>query len=273
MIGRSIGFGFSTARDFIARGLIRLGVAPNTLTLTGMALTALAGVAYAAGAGNTLTWRENLLPPSLRGTAHANPYLLLAGALLVLSSACDMLDGAVARLGNKKSRFGAFLDSTLDRYSDFAVYAGIAVYYAWNSPANVTFIFLAMMAFLNGFMISYTRARAEDIIEKCTVGYWQRGERSAAILIATFAQNIPSLVVQQACLPLLTVMRRIFHTKAVIDGGTQITDPRQGGWWLKVRLWRWPRMTWPYDLVTGINIAWLIFAPVPAVDVIRKLVG
>lgn len=263
MIGRSIGAFFVWARDHVARFLIRLRVTPNMLTLTGMVLTALAGACYAVGSGST-------------GIGHPRgAYLLFAAALLILSSACDMLDGAVARLGNLKSTFGAFLDSTLDRYSDFAVYAGIGVYYAWASPANITFVLMSMLAFFNGFMISYTRARAEDLIPECRVGYWQRGERSAAILIATFSFNIPALVVQQSLLPMLTALRRVFYTKHVIEGKSPITDPRQGGFWLKIRLWRWPRMTWPYDIVTGINIAWLIFAPVDAQawDLLRRLQG
>lgn len=259
MIGRSIGTGFIIARDAVARVLIRLKVTPNALTLTGMAFTALAGVCYAVASG-------------CRHVSDPNGWCLLAAAaMLILSSACDMLDGAVARIGKCGTTFGAFLDSTLDRYSDFAVYAGIGVYYAWAQPGNLTFVFLSMLAFFNGFMISYTRARAEDLIPACSVGYWQRGERSAAILIATFAFNIPALVLQQALLPMLTVLRRIFYTKAVLEGRTPLTDPRQGGWWLKARLWRWPRMTWPYDFVTGVNIAWLIFAPVEPWDVLRWL--
>ncbi len=262
MIGRAIGLGVASLRDSLARGLVKLGVSPNTLTLVGMAITAAAGVCFAVGTGRSFA-------VSLDPAAGANAYLLLAGALLVLASACDMLDGAVARLGNKNTRFGAFLDSTLDRYSDFVVYAGIAAAYAWRSPANVTFILLAMLAFFNAFMISYARARAEDIITSCTVGYWQRGERSAAIFIGTFAYNIPALLLQQAALPLLTALRRIFHTKAVIEGEAPITDPRRGGLWLRIRLWRWPRMSIPYDIVTAVNIAWLIFARVPAADVLR----
>jgi hypothetical protein len=130
-----------------------------------------------------------------------------------------------------------------------------------------------MLAFFNAFMISYARARAEDLIESCTVGYWQRGERSAAILIGTFAYNVPAMVVQQALLPMLTVLRRIFYTRSVLAGRTPIVDPRKGGWLLACRLWRWPRMTIPYDIVTGINIAWLIFAKIPAWDVLRILRG
>jgi phosphatidylglycerophosphate synthase len=263
MIGRGIGFGFSTARDFIARGLVRMRVTPNMLTLLGMILTVGAGVCYAVGADKHFGW-------SLSPSAKSSAYLLLAGALLILSSACDMLDGAVARIGNCGTKFGAFLDSSVDRYSDFAVYVGIAVRYAWDAPSNITMILLSLMAFMNAFMISYTRARAEDIVGACETGYWQRGERSAAVLIATFSYNIPALLVQQAFLPALTVLRRVVHTKAVIEGKNPVTDPRQGNLWLKLKLWRWPRMTIPYDIVTGLNIAWLIFAPVPSTDVIRN---
>jgi len=263
MIGRAIGAGFAAARDVIAQGLVRLGVAPNCLTLAGVVLTAAAGVCFAIGAGAHFAW-------SLDPRSGANAFLLLGFALLVLSSACDMLDGAVARIANRKTRFGAFLDSTTDRFSDFAVYAGIAFYYARQSPANLTFTLLCMLAFFHAFMISYTRARAEDLIESCTVGYWQRGERSTAILIAAAAYNVPALVVQQAVLPLLTVLRRILHTRAVIEGKNPVTDPRQGGWRLKIRAWRWPRGTLPYDVVTAINIAWLLFGRIPPSDLIRE---
>jgi len=266
MIGRALGESTSAFRDAVARGLIRLGVTPNALTLTGMVLTVGAGVCYAIGARSRLGW-------SLAPSADANLYLMTAFALLVLASLCDMLDGAVARLGGKGSAFGAFLDSTLDRFSDFAVYAGIAVCYARARPANVTFVLLSMLAFFNAFMISYTRARAEDIIEKCSVGYWQRGERCAAILIATYVHNIPALVLQQAVLPALTVIRRLAYTRAVIAGRQPITDPRSGGFWLKIRLWRWPRMTVPYDIVTAANIVWLVVARPEPADVLRRWLG
>lgn len=266
MIGRAIGSFFIWARDHVARGMIRLHVTPNKLTLAGMVFTGAAGACYAAGSTSSFGW-------SLRPGPVGNLYMMGAFWLLILASACDMLDGAVARIGNMGSKFGAFLDSTLDRYSDFAVFCGIACCYAWSQPANITMVFLSMLAFFNSFMISYSRARAEDIIEHCTVGYWQRGERSAAILIATAAHNIPALVVQQALSPLFTVLRRIFYTKSVIEGRTPITDPRLGGWWLKIRLWRWPRMTVPYDIITGLNIAWLIFVRLPGGDPLRSWLG
>jgi CDP-diacylglycerol--glycerol-3-phosphate 3-phosphatidyltransferase len=254
MIGRGVGFGFSTARDTIARGLVALRITPNALTLTGGAITALAGVFYALGAA--------------RGDYG---YLVWGAVLLIVASACDMLDGAVARIGGKSSVFGEYLDSTLDRFSDFAIYAGIAIGYASLAPANITFVLLAMLSFFNAVMISYSKARAENLIESCPVGYWQRGERSAAVLIATFANNIPALLVQQATLPMFTVLRRMLYTKAVTEGKEVIIDPRKGGLWLKLHLWYWRRMSLPYDFVTGVNIAWLIFAPIGTVDLLGKL--
>jgi len=268
MIGRAIGFGFSTARDFVARGLIRVAVTPNMLTLLGVAFTLAAGACYALGGGaSRLAWGLDAAP----GAPNAYPFL--AAWLLILASACDMLDGAVARIGNKATRFGAFLDSTLDRLSDFAVYAGIGLYYARQNPANLTFVLGSMLAFFNAFMISYTKARAEDIIDSCRAGYWQRGERSAAILIATFSYNIPALLAQQALLPMLTVLRRMSHTWMVINGREPVRDIRRAPWHIRIRLWRWPRMTVPYDFVTALNIAWLILAPVGNIDPLRGLLG
>lgn len=266
MIGRTVGKSFAAARDFIARGVLRIGVSPNSLTLVGMVLTTGAGVCYAIGS-------QSGFALSLNPSASSNAYLLLGGLLLLAASGCDMLDGAVARIGGKSTPFGAFLDSSLDRFSDFAVYAGIALCYSWSNPANVTFVFLAMLSFFNAFMISYTRARAEDLIDHCRVGYWQRGERSVAILLGTFAYNTPALLVQQAVFPALTVLRRVRYTRAALEKRSPITDPRQGGFWLKIRVWRYPRMSVPYDMVTFLNVAWLVLVPVPPLDVIRRWIA
>lgn len=261
-----MGYFFSTARDGIARGLIRIGVRPNWLTTLGAVLTFAAGVCYALGIPKKLGW-------SLDPTAPANAYIPLAGLMLYWASACDMLDGAVARLGGRCSRYGAFFDSSIDRLSDFCIYGGIAMGFALSEPANATFLLLSLVAMFNSFMISYSKARAENMIESCPVGYWQRGERSAAVVIATFSCNMPALLVQQAISPIFTVIRRIRHTKGVLSGKSPITDPRQGGFWTKIQLWRWRRMTWQYDVITLANIAWLVFARFESVDVLRQLLG
>ncbi|MBS3734636.1 MAG: CDP-alcohol phosphatidyltransferase family protein [Phycisphaerae bacterium] len=267
MIGRSVGFGFATARDAIARGLVRLHVTPNTLSLIGAALTCGAGVCYALGAGADGTLlRAGAWSVDAAGGAG---FLLPAGLLLVLASACDMLDGAVARIGTSKTAFGGFLDSTLDRLSDFAVYAGIAIGFARREPANLTFCLLAMVAVANAYMISYTKARAEDFIDTCSVGFWQRGERSTAVLIGTFAGHVPALMIQQALLPALTVWRRVRHTQLTLRARAGRPVRPLPGWLDMLRLWRAPRMTVSYDLVVAVNIAWLLLADLPATDVLR----
>ncbi|MFW6133214.1 MAG: CDP-alcohol phosphatidyltransferase family protein, partial [Planctomycetota bacterium] len=156
MIGRAVGFGFAAARDGIARGLVRAGVTPNGLSLAGLVLTGGAALCYALGAGGTFAWSLS--------AGEGNCYVLLAGVLLLLASACDMLDGAVARIGASKTAFGGFLDSTLDRISDFLVYIGIALGFARRDPANLTFVLLVLLAVCNAQMISYAKARAEDFI-------------------------------------------------------------------------------------------------------------
>jgi CDP-diacylglycerol--glycerol-3-phosphate 3-phosphatidyltransferase len=266
MIGKAIGSGFAWARDNVAKGLIRARVHPNAITIFGTVVMLGVGVLLAASVAASTAWDG-----SDTRRPGANLWLYLAAAGMVVSLACDMLDGSVARLGGLKSKFGAFLDSSLDRFSDFAVFAGIAAGCAFQG--NVTFTVLAMLGFFNGFLISYTRARAEDLIDSCNVGYWQRPERQAAVLVAAFAGNLPGMILQQATLPMLTVFRRIGYTRNVLAGREPITDPRQGGLWLKIRLWRWPRMTVAYDLVTGLNIAWLIFGRIPPVDIVEHWLG
>ncbi|MCP4379342.1 MAG: CDP-alcohol phosphatidyltransferase family protein [bacterium] len=252
MIGRGVAFGFSALRDFFARSLMKVGVTPNMVTLAGAVITTGVGVCYVLGVGRNYS------------------FMLLAAGLMFFASACDMVDGALARLTNKVSVFGEYLDSTVDRFSDFVMYAGIAVAYSLGQRANITFVLLAMISFFNAVMISYSKARAENLIESCPVGYWQRGERSAAILIATLANNIPALLVQQAILPVFTVLRRMLYTKAIIEGREVIVDPRKGGLWMKMHLWYWPRMSLPYDFITILNIAWLIFAPVGTLDLVGQ---
>lgn len=269
-----MGAAVMAARDFLARGLVRIGVRPNMITLAGCGFTVAAGVFLAAGAGDLLCgaglWGRWLQQHNPAGVG-LSAWNLWAFAMLIASAACDMLDGAVSRLGDSRTTFGAFLDSTLDRVSDFAIFGGIAVYYA--SRGNVTYTLLAMLAVCHAFNISYTRARAEDLIPRCRVGYWQRGERYAAVLISLAAFNVPAMLWQQAISPAFTVWRRVWHTWQVTNGRTPNEDPRQGTWFDKLRLWRWPRMTWPYDLVTGLNVAWLIFAPIPQTDVLRNVLG
>ncbi|MFH1420087.1 MAG: CDP-alcohol phosphatidyltransferase family protein [Planctomycetota bacterium] len=267
---RAIGQAFCTARDFIARGLVALGVKPNTLTIAGFVATCGTAVCFFLGGSHSHT---------TAAVSPAPPYLLYAAGFLILASAFDMLDGAVARIGNLATPFGAFLDSAVDRMSDAVVYIALIGHFLLIE--NLTYAVLAAVALTNALLISYTKARSENVIPNCGVGYWLRGERSAAILIAAFAGAVPAVLWQQAILPGFTVLRRIVWTHRVLaakvasqplpDPGT----PTGPGRFLKP--WRFPRGSLPYDLVTGINIAFIIATPHchpffgPAADPLRAI--
>ena len=128
---------FKGVLDPAGRWLIRLGLSPNALTLIGFGGNVVAAYLLARG------W-------------------FLAGGLVFLAlSAFDALDGTVARLSQKVTRFGAFLDSTLDRYAELAVFAGLLYFYLGTGDALTTMVLFAAAA--GSVLVSYTRARAEAL--------------------------------------------------------------------------------------------------------------
>ena len=251
-IGASVG----AARDALARGLVALGATPNRITVAGFLVTGAAGYCLARGAGHQVPYLH--VSPGA-----ASWWPALAAAFLLVSGACDMLDGAVARIGNMRTRFGAILDSTLDRFSDMAIFLGCGLHFA--AAGNLTGQVLAAVALCNAFLISYVKARAEAVIEDCSVGYWLRGERFAAVLLGCATGHMMAVLWQLALLPLLTVWRRIDYARravAAIDRGLPL--PPRGpvpGWLGYVQLWRRPRGSISYDVVTGTNIAYIVVGP------------
>lgn len=112
-----------------------------------------------------------------------------AGAVfLLVSGVCDLLDGAVARWRGNVTAFGGIYDSSLDRYGDAFVLGGIIFYFA--RVENYLAALLAFSALVGSFSISYVRARAECEIENCRVGFWERGERSAYLILGLFLNNL-----------------------------------------------------------------------------------
>ena len=107
-----------------------------------------------------------------------------AGLVLILAGTCDILDGALARSTNAAYPYGAFLDSTLDRYSEGAVYIGLAAYFVTINPPLQEWLILATAAALAGsFLVSYVRARAQSLGFACKSGLFQRPERVVATVI------------------------------------------------------------------------------------------
>ena len=252
-LSKWIGLSFMAARDALAKLLLRLGLGPNALTVTGLVLTAAAAVYLAQGAG-----------------AEQSHWRIWAGVFLLLCGAADILDGAIARLGGKATRFGAFLDSLVDRYSDMLLFIGIGIYYA--RQGNLTYQILATVGMANALIISYAKARAEDFIPSCRVGYWERGERCAALTIATFAGGIPAVLWALAVLPFFTGLRRIQFTRRsirLLSQGSQLSydssgKPTDGSAFDRCR-----RGSATYDIVTAAYIAFIIFAPISNEDLFR----
>lgn len=145
------------------RLLIRIGVTPNMVTTIGLLGNIAAAVIFVY-AGYTAT-SEN----------HNFQLLTLGGAVIILFSLFDMLDGQVARLGNMTSTFGAMYDSVLDRYCELFTLGGISYYLiqcGYVIGALITFV-----ALVGSIMVSYVRARAEGLGLECKVGFMQRPER------------------------------------------------------------------------------------------------
>ncbi|MGH7903910.1 MAG: CDP-alcohol phosphatidyltransferase family protein [Candidatus Dormibacteraceae bacterium] len=140
-----------------AAGLARLPVTPNQVTFTGML------IAFAAAA---LTATGRLLP---------------AGIVLAFGGTFDILDGALARATSQGYRFGAFFDSTLDRFAEGAIYVGIAVYFARHQSGWQQWQILGTaLALAGSYLVSYVRARAQSLGFKCDVGIFARPERVVA---------------------------------------------------------------------------------------------
>ena len=101
-----------------------------------------------------------------------------AGLVIIFSGFFDLVDGQVARATNRVTRFGAFFDSVVDRYSDASQYLGLLVFYARGG--RFFWVVLAAFVMVSAIMVSYTRARAESLIGSCRVGFMERPERSGA---------------------------------------------------------------------------------------------
>ncbi len=170
----------------IARFLGSLGLSPNSVTILGFILTlAVAGVL-------------------------ASGRLLLAGLLLIVTLAFDAVDGTLARLLGQTTRFGAFLDSTLDRWAEVAMFVAIVwVYLQVNNPLGVI---LAVLSLAMSLLVSYTRARAEGIGLECKEGILTRFERMVILILGLIVGQLIWALAIIAALAGITAVQRILVT-------------------------------------------------------------
>jgi CDP-diacylglycerol--glycerol-3-phosphate 3-phosphatidyltransferase len=171
---------------FLGRIVAKTHLTPNTLTVLGLFLNV--AVAAVIASGN----------------------MVLGGVMVLLGGGFDVLDGAVARETQQTSKFGAFLDSTLDRYSEAIVFGGLLLYFTRNG-GGTTAILLTYATIVGSLMISYTRAKAEGLGTRGDVGFAQRLERVLILAAALFVSQPVWGVAALAVLTHLTAFHRIWH--------------------------------------------------------------
>jgi CDP-diacylglycerol--glycerol-3-phosphate 3-phosphatidyltransferase len=182
----AIGGFFEKIIDWIVRGLALSKIHPNVLTFIGLLINI---GAAALLAGGQFRW---------------------AGGVIIGAGLFDMVDGRVARETNRVTRFGGFFDSVLDRYSDLFLLMGLLV---WYGSINLPFyVVLTAVVMTGSVMVSYTRARAENSIPTCKVGFMERPERVVLLIIGALFDRFPEVLWVIAVLANLTVVQRMVFT-------------------------------------------------------------
>src|SRR5882762_6513227 len=174
----AIGTGSKWLLDKIVGAIAATGINPNLLTFLGLVVNFGAAAFFAVGR-------------------------FFVGFL-------DILDGQVARRQNRVTAFGAFYDSTLDRYADMALYMGLLVYY--SVTGRTPYVVLAAVATAGSVMVSYARARAESLIPLCKVGFMERPERIVLLIIGGICNRMGPVLWVIAVVSTLTVIHRIYYT-------------------------------------------------------------
>ncbi|NLG67647.1 MAG: CDP-alcohol phosphatidyltransferase family protein [Actinobacteria bacterium] len=171
----------------LTRGLAKLKITPNQITVVGTLLNLVAAVLVIVD------------------------QLIAAGIVFIIAGCFDMLDGALARYSGRVTPFGAFLDSTLDRVAEGAILAAIA--YRFAEQGRSVDASLVVVALLGSLLVSYTRARAEALGLECKVGIMSRPERVVLITIGLFfSALLPYVVYVLVALTAVTVAQRVLHT-------------------------------------------------------------
>jgi CDP-diacylglycerol--glycerol-3-phosphate 3-phosphatidyltransferase len=183
---RAIGLGCNKVILMIVRGLALSKIHPNVLTFLGLLINV--GAAWLLAVGQ-FRW---------------------AGAVIIGAGLFDMVDGRVARETNRVTRFGGFFDSVLDRYSDLGLLIGLLVWY--GSIGRFSYVVLTAVAMIACVMVSYVRARAENSIPMCKVGFMERPERVVLVIIGALFDRMAPVLWIIAVLGNLTVIHRMVFT-------------------------------------------------------------
>jgi CDP-diacylglycerol--glycerol-3-phosphate 3-phosphatidyltransferase len=217
----------------IINACVAMRVHPNTLTLIGVLVNV--GAAWALGFG----------------------HFVLAGVIMLVANIFDFIDGKVALRLHLQSPFGAFWDSTLDRFSDLALLTGLIFLYSKLSRTD--YVMIAALALIFSIMTSYARARAESLVEKCKVGFMERPERIVLFMIGAFTNRMAAVLWVILVLSILAVVNRIYYTYLALN--RRPLPSREGaiGLFNRAFFWTDERTTLPYDLwvIAILAFVWL----------------
>jgi CDP-diacylglycerol--glycerol-3-phosphate 3-phosphatidyltransferase len=203
---RTIGSACNQVIRLIVRGLALSKIHPNVLTFIGLLINIAAASLLAIG------WFRS------------------AGFVILGAGLFDMVDGRVARETNQVTRFGGFFDSVLDRYSDLGLLVGLLVWY--GSINRPWYVVLTAIAMSGSVMVSYTRARAENFIPLCKVGFMERPERVVLVIIGALFDRMAPVLWVIAVLSNITVIHRMIftfqETKQLEDAQLRAVPSRTG---------------------------------------------
>jgi CDP-diacylglycerol--glycerol-3-phosphate 3-phosphatidyltransferase len=183
--------------EAVSRWLAKWNVSPDAVTYLGLILTI--GVAVLAALGE-IRW---------------------AGVAYIVAAICDALDGTLARVSGKGSRFGAFLDSSIDRFEESIVFLGLSIYYA--QVGGLYEIPLILVVSVGSLMVSYTRARAEAVGVACKVGFMTRPPRVVVMIAGLILDQVLIALIVLAVTTLFTASHRMYHV-------WRMTGGEAGGW-------------------------------------------
>ena len=218
----------------IINACVAMRIHPNTLTLVGVIINV--GAAWALGFG----------------------HFIVAGAIMIVANIFDFIDGKVAYRLKLQSEFGAFWDSTLDRFSDLALLTGLIFLYSKLGRSD--YVMIAALTLIFSIMTSYARARAESLVEKYKVGFMERPERIVLFMIGAFTNRMAGVLWVILVLSILAVANRIYYTYLALNDLPMPMRHGLQGAFNRAFFWREERATLPYDLwvIAILAFVWLV---------------
>ena len=219
----------------IIRTCVALRIHPNTLTLIGVFVNV--GAAWALG-------------------YHHFRWALL---ILLVANIFDFIDGKVAHELQMQSEFGAFWDSTLDRFSDLALATGLIFLYSKLGRSDYVLVAALTLAF--SIMTSYARARAESLIKKCKVGFMERPERIVLVILGAGTNRMAAALWVILLLSVVSVWDRIYYTYLVLNKRPMPTRNGVAGFFTRAFFWTDDRATLAYDVWVIAILAFLWAVP------------